>query len=186
MGGATRSRLKYNQLSVSQWVQGFCRNILDENNTTKREQMISYMSDLMEDATNFSWQGAKAAHAVLCCELERGTVTWNDSHRIDRIRRAHAQKHVSNSAKTWGKSEQKRKPWYCKFYQNGTCTHNKDHKVGGRLHRHVCATCLQEGKVLAHPEKDCSMVKEQTKTGSWLSTRNSGQLKERCMGSFIE
>ena len=131
----------------------------------KREQMISYMSDLMEDATNFSWQGAKAAHAVLCCELERGTVTWNDSHRIDRIRRAHAQKHVSNCAKTWGKSEQKRKPWYCKFYQNGTCTHNKDHKVGGRLHRHVCATCLQQGKVLAHPEKDCSMVKEQTKNG---------------------
>ena len=165
LGEATRSRLTYDQLSMSQWVQGFCQNILDENDTTKREQMISYMSDLMEDATDFSWQGAKAAHAVLCCELERGTVTWNDSHRIDRIRRAHAQKHVSNSAKTWGKLEQKRKPWYCKFYQNGTCTHNKDHEVGGRLHRHVCATCLQQGKVSAHPEKDCSMVNKQTKNG---------------------
>ena len=34
--------------------------------------MVSYLSDLMEDATDFSWQGAKAAHAVLLCEMERG------------------------------------------------------------------------------------------------------------------
>ena len=81
------------------------------------------------------------------CDLERGTVTWNDSHRINRIRRVHSQKHVSNSAQTWGKSEQKRMPWYCQFYQNGNYTHNKDHKVSGSLHRHVCATCLQQGKV---------------------------------------
>ena len=45
------------------------------------------MSELMEDATDFTWQGAKAAHAVLLCEIERGTVTWEDTHRIDRIRR---------------------------------------------------------------------------------------------------
>ena len=55
--------------------------------------MIMYMSDLMEDTTDFSWQGAKAAHAVLCCELERGTVTWDQTDCRDRIRRAHAQKH---------------------------------------------------------------------------------------------
>ena len=76
MGGATRARLTYDQLSMSQWVQGFCRNILDEQEEGRREQMISYTVDLMEDATDFSWQGAKAAHAVLCCELERGTVSW--------------------------------------------------------------------------------------------------------------
>ena len=34
--------------------------------------MISYMADLMEDATDFSWQGAKAAHTVLLCDMERG------------------------------------------------------------------------------------------------------------------
>ena len=34
--------------------------------------MIQYMGELMEDATDFSWQGAKAAHAVLLCEFERG------------------------------------------------------------------------------------------------------------------
>ena len=42
------------------------------------------MADLMEDANNFSWQRVKAAHAVLCCELETGAVTWEETLRIDR------------------------------------------------------------------------------------------------------
>ena len=37
--------------------------------------MLLYLGDLMEDAKDFSWQGAKAAHAVLLCEVERGVVT---------------------------------------------------------------------------------------------------------------
>ena len=133
LGGINRTRLTYNQLSLTQWVQGFCHNVLDERNNEKREHMISYMADLMEDATDFSWQNAKAAHAVLCCELERGTVTWGDVSRIDRIRRVHAQKHVP-STKSWGRSEGGHKPWFCKFFQKGSCVHSKDHEVGGRLH----------------------------------------------------
>ena len=94
LGGATRARLTYDQLSMSQWVQGFCRNILDEQEEGRREQMIGYIADLMEDATDFSWQEAKAAHAVLCCELERGgEVSWDDSARIDR-RLMHRSKQV--------------------------------------------------------------------------------------------
>ena len=36
--------------------------------------MISYLGDPMEHATDFSWQGVKAAHAVLLCEMERGSL----------------------------------------------------------------------------------------------------------------
>ena len=61
------------------------------------------MSDLMEDATDFSWASAKAAHAVLLCEMERGTVCWADTSRIDRIRRAHAQKHNHFTKQNWVK-----------------------------------------------------------------------------------
>ena len=164
LGGATRARLTYDQLSMSQWVQGFCRNILDKQDEGRHEQMISCMADLMEDATDFSWKGAKAAHAVLCCELERGTVSWDDSARIDRIRRAHAQKQTGQRSRSWGKSEVASRPWFCKYFQNGTYIHNKDHEVGGRLHRHICSVCLQQGKVLNHTQKDCSFVKKQAKT----------------------
>ena len=38
----------------------------------------------MEDATDFSWQGAKATHVVLLCEMECGVVKREESDRIDR------------------------------------------------------------------------------------------------------
>ena len=79
------------------------------------------MADLMEDCTDFTWSGAKAAHAGLCCEFERGTITWNDTAKIDRIRRAHAPKHVNYSAKSWQKSSDTgRKPWFCKLFQRSS------------------------------------------------------------------
>ena len=103
LGGVNRTRVTYDQLTLPQWVQGFCKNILDEPDNRKREKMIAYMADLMEDTTDFTWQGVKGAHAVLCCELEQGMLTWGNSERIDRIRRAHAQKHPASNNKTWSK-----------------------------------------------------------------------------------
>ena len=120
LGGVNRMRITYDQLTLSQWVQGFCCNILDKQDNDRRERMISYMSDLMEDTTDFSWQRAKAAHTVLCCELERGTVTWDQTDRIGCIRRAHAQKHANFLSKSWIKSCDSHKPWFCKPFQNGT------------------------------------------------------------------
>ena len=90
LGGIARQRVSYDQLTSTQWVQGFCRNILEEKSGKRKDLMISYLGDLMEDATDFSWQGAKAAHAVLLCEMERGSLQWENTDRLDRICRAHA------------------------------------------------------------------------------------------------
>ena len=89
MGGRTRQR----------------RNISEQKSSLRQKSMVAYLSDLMEDATDFSWQGAKAAHAVLLCEMELGSVTWEDQDRIDRIRRSHVPKHVSVGKQTWGRAE---------------------------------------------------------------------------------
>ena len=114
----------------------------------------------MEDATDFSWQGAKAAHAVLLCEMERGSLQWEDLDRIDRVHRAHAQKHISNKS-TWGKvsDHSGRKPWYCKNYQTGFCAYSRDHDFNGKLPKHICSFCLIGGRQLAHPEKECTYKK---------------------------
>ena len=74
LGGVNRQRVTYDQLSLTQWVQGFCKNILEEKSSQRRNTMVSYLVDLMEDATDFTWQRAKAAHAVLICEMERGSL----------------------------------------------------------------------------------------------------------------
>ena len=162
LGGVTRQRVNYDQLSLTQWVQGFCRHILEESDGGRKDIMVSYLADLMEDTTDFSWQGAKAAHAVLMCEMERGSVKWEDSDRIDRIRRAHAQKHVSHRS-NWGKQDNNKKPWFCKNYQTNTCTFAKDHETNGKLHRHICAYCLNLGKQLTHSEKNCITKQQQVK-----------------------
>ena len=124
--------------------------------------MVSYLADLMEDATNFSWQGAKAAHAVLMCEMERRTVKWEDGDRIDRIRRPHAQKHVSHTRQNWGRQDNK-KPWFCKNFQNNICSFANEHETNGKLHKHICAYCLTLGKQLNLSEKNCITKQQQLK-----------------------
>ena len=96
------------------------------------------------------------------CDMERGAVSWQEASKIDRIRRAHAQKHSQNS-KPWTRnfdSNGGKKPWFCKAFQIGVCTFNRDHESNGKWQRHVCATCLDKGKVLNHAEKDCNWAKK--------------------------
>ena len=84
--GINHKRITYDQLSLTQWVQDFTKNLLEEKLVLRRDTMLSYLGDLMEDATDFLWQRTKVAHVVLLCEMERGTVTWEDGDKIDPIR----------------------------------------------------------------------------------------------------
>ena len=44
------------------------------------------------------WQAAKISLAVLLCQMEQGEIgIWTETEKIDRIRRANAQRHVSGS-----------------------------------------------------------------------------------------
>ena len=56
--------LLYDQLTMSQWVQGFCKNVLEEPDHNIREKMMQYMGELMEDAADVSWQGGQRSS---CC-----------------------------------------------------------------------------------------------------------------------
>ena len=56
---------------LTQWVQDLCKNILEESCNDRKNIMVSYFW-VIEDATDFSCQGAKAVHAVLLCEMEQG------------------------------------------------------------------------------------------------------------------
>ena len=159
LGGPSKQRLSYDQLNLTQFVQGFAKNILEESDHDCREKMLSYLADLMEDANDFTWANAKASHAVLMCEMERGVVGWSDTTRIDRIRRAHAQKHNLPHRQNWAKNWDQRKPWFCKPFQSGTCQFGKDHEINGKIHKHICSYCLAQGRFLGHPERDFQLKK---------------------------
>ena len=92
LGGNNKSRVSYDSLNWCQWVCGFAMMAREETSMDRKNAMLKYLGELMEDANNFSWQFAKAAHAVLLCRMEEGKVEWTDTSNIDRIRRAHAQR----------------------------------------------------------------------------------------------
>ena len=54
----------YDQLTLTQFIQGFVKNIIDEPDRGCKDWMLYYLGDLMEDATDFSWSNL-VGHAVL-------------------------------------------------------------------------------------------------------------------------
>ena len=133
--------------------------------------MVRYLSDLMEDATDFSWLSAKVAHAILLLPYSyvtwRGILHWGDTEKIDRIRRAHAKKH-SYVNQNWVKSSlDSKKPWFCKQYQTNSCSFSKDHGSFG-----ICANCLASEKILSHPECECRFAKKSQPKNGQVAAQN--------------
>ena len=57
--------------------------------------MLDYLIALLDDSNDFSWQAAKASHAVLLCRMEQDEViSWSETDKIDQITRANVQRHV--------------------------------------------------------------------------------------------
>ena len=92
LSGTTKSRVSYDNLSMAQWVSGFCAIIKDESNVQTNNNMLSYVADLMEDCHDFGWQSASGAHAVVLCHMEENKVNWEETNKHDCVRRVHAQR----------------------------------------------------------------------------------------------
>ena len=157
LGGSKKSRVSYDALSLSQWVAGFSQIIREEPNNDTRNQMLDYLTDLMEDSHDFGWQAAKGSHAVLLCRMEDGKITWDETSKIDRVRRAHAQRLTSGHPQNVQskKGERKDRAIPCKFFQKDSCSHTKDHETNGQLYLHVCSICHSQGKSLTHTSSTC-------------------------------
>ena len=95
--------------------------------------MLEYLADLMKDSHDFGWQSAKGTHAVLWCKMEENKINWNDTVKIDCVRRVHAQKFNFDPRK---KLANKDKPIPCR-YQKGTCGQSHDHGNNGQNYLHV-------------------------------------------------
>ena len=96
--------------------------------------------------------------------MEEGKVNWLMTDKLDRLRRAHAQKIVngqSGSSQSKVKSDSQGVP--CKFFQSGKCAHKSDRTTNGQLYRHICSFCHSLGKKFAHQLKDCRNKRHEAK-----------------------
>ena len=74
LSGNSKERISYDQLSITQWVAGFGRIMKEEKNSEIKDSMLDYLVSLFDDANDFSWDAAKASHAVLLCRMEQGEI----------------------------------------------------------------------------------------------------------------
>ena len=61
---------------------GFGRIVKEEKNSETKEHMLDYLVALFDDANDFSWDAAKASHAVLLCRMEQGEI--NSYSEVDK------------------------------------------------------------------------------------------------------
>ena len=87
LSSSQKEHVSYDQLSVLQWVTGFCRIMRDEQNRDIPNSMLDYLIAHFDDANDFSWDTAKASHAVILCRMEQGEIKHAQVKKINRIRR---------------------------------------------------------------------------------------------------
>ena len=118
LAGTSKNRVSYDSLSIFQWVAGICTIMREETSVKTKNAMLEYVTELMEDAQDFGWPSAKGAHTLLLCRMEEGKIEWHMTDKIDRLRKAHAQKVVSNPTPFSKKKGTDSQGLPCKFYQN--------------------------------------------------------------------
>ena len=100
--GSLRKRPTYDQLTMGQWMLGFMRIRQEEQDPIIRDNMCDYLTELLQDSCDFSWESAKGAHSVLMHRMADGVVNWDHIDEIHKIRRRYAQ---TTSASLGGKRE---------------------------------------------------------------------------------
>ena len=161
LSGNAKSRVTYDNLSLSQWVSGFATIIKDEQDLETKNKMLEYLAEIMEDSHDFGFSAAKASHAVLLCRMEEGRIAWQETHKIDRVRRAYAHRSTSHGQNSNPKKKANTKDsgMPCRYFQKSSCSHKNDHDTNGRTYLHICSICHSQGKTAAHPSKDCREAK---------------------------
>ena len=93
--GIQKTRPTYDDLSITQLVSGFMRYIQEEQSKQSRSSKLSYLANLMENASHFLWDSA--CHTISLTNMEVDKVSWVETDKIDRFRKAHAQRHVTGA-----------------------------------------------------------------------------------------
>ena len=132
-------------------MDGFSRTIRDELDIKIREHMLDYVIDLLDDAINLSRSSAKASHAVLLCHMEQNEIkSWLETEKINRERRAHAERHSTSQ----GSSQ--RTQYKHSTAKTTTCVYYVICETKGVLYEHVCESCWsKDGKSHPHPQIKC-------------------------------
>ena len=76
--GTLRKRPSYEDLTMTQWMLGFLRIAEEEVDQIRKQNMYSYLTDLMQDAADNSSAASKGAHPVFMYRMQDGVQGWRN------------------------------------------------------------------------------------------------------------
>ena len=165
-GGA--QRLKYDELSIPQWVAGEISNLLQVEDSRIQRYMLLQVRNSMRDAMSLPWSVVRSAFAMSMHEIEEGRLTWADhlTWSMNRMETSQALLLAANTANTRSHyyntrsqahantHHKKHEPRICNYYSEGYCNRQQDHGI----YLHKCGYCSElrnpPGSII-HPEAYC-------------------------------
>ena len=154
--GSLRKRPSYDQLTTCQWMLGFLRIHQEEQDATIRENMVEYLTELLQDACDYSWESAKGAHSVLLHCMQDGVVNWSNLKEVNKIRKRYAQTSAAHQGAV-GERSKITKVVPCFKYNKGSCPCNTDHEWQNMLLKHSCQHCFSTfNRHEMHTKKECT------------------------------
>ena len=102
-----------------QWLLGFLCIREEEKDPLVKDHMIQYLTELIQDACDFSWEAAKGTHSVLLHKMADGVVDWSNITEIHKIRQRYAQ---TNSVQHVQDRQKISKTAPCIQFNKGQCS----------------------------------------------------------------
>ena len=166
--GPERRPVRFNELTVSEFIYGFLQMISIPRNHFNQDIMLNILKLMMEDTLNYPWESVRNFYRVLASSVEMNRIQWDDqvgianlryqfSHRLPSANRAMPNTSVRNTPRVAPPNTKT-----CHAYQRGECREAADH--AGLAH--ACGYCFRtKGFLCAHPEKDCRRKMADSKNG---------------------
>jgi len=144
----------YDDLTIEEFVAGFT-TIMSLPQTTALEgrARLQHLTRLMYLATQYEWSAVRDFHATVLLEIERGSLTWNDSFsHIEQqalIGRVKVRPLSSTTPKT-NLDVKMSGVLFCRDFNKSKCQNHKDHygviKGVQKWVQHICAKCWTTNK----------------------------------------
>ena len=147
----------FRDLKVEEFVYGFLKMLAAPDCKLDSGFMINMLTDIMQDAMEFSWPNARSFYEQVGINVEMGMIQWTDEQAVGKLRMQYSRTvfPAVKDTKEYNKTPLVQAPpntKCCVPYQTRTCEQERDHQP----FVHACAYCHKSKSVICrHPENDC-------------------------------
>ena len=167
--GADRKRVKYEELTQSQWTAGLTTMAAQETNPQIQRNMFLFIASLLQDVCDVGFTVGRGALALILVMMEESRLSWLDLASVQEVRDKYCYRSVVASKSSQPDSGTRfpstriAKPKaaggaqrrICTNFNSGSCTHAASHVTGKILYEHFCSHCAEKGSKFPHSVNRC-------------------------------